>query len=565
MRWGHKSGIRRAASVTFIVGMVAAIGPTARAAPAPADVRYVSASTKVGAQVDQHAACPAGTEVTGGGVKISGAGTSAPISVESSLPWDGPAPGFANGWLGVANDDALAQKQMTVVAICAASGSFSYVGEGQDFTGPGQLGLTAQCPAGTSVAGGGVDMQGQGTAFKLNSTLPKDGPDADSKPDDAWFGQGINEIPGFKVNMVVHAICAATGVFKVVSNSGPVNPASQGSAFVNCPSGTSVVGGGVSTSGTGNDDVVASSAPIDGPDADSKPDDGWNGYVANGEGGTETETTWAVCAMSGTYRYISATATLGTRVARKVSCPAGTSVTGGGVHVTDASSSPFLRVNTSEPLDGPDGDAKRDDGWMASASNRGDPTQTMTVYAICSTSGSFTYVTGPLLNLPAGGQKDAIANCPAGTKVTGGGVNVTGQSSLLEVSSLRPVDGPDDGFDFDDAWHARENNGTEAAQKVNAFAVCMAGGALTHAFSPPENLPLFSQASSKTPCPAGTSVLGGGIFIQGPIGETHLVIESTEPFDGPDGDTKRDDGWLAYALNETDTTQPMQSYAVCTA
>jgi hypothetical protein len=240
-------------------------------------------------------------------------------------------------------------------------------------------------------------------------------------------------------------------------------------------------------------------------------------------------------------------------------------VTGGGVHVTDASSSPFPRINSSEPFDGPDGDARRDDGWMVAASNGGDTTQTMTVHAICSSTGSFTYVTGPSLNLPAGGQVNAIADCPAGTKVTGGGVHVTGLSSRLEVSAFRPIDGPDDGFEFDDAWQARENNRSDEAATVRAFAVCLAGGSLNDVFSAGESLPLFSQGSSKVPCPAGTSVLGGGIFVTEPIDNTGYLIQSTEPFDGPDGDTKRDDGWLGYALNETDTDQIMQSYAVCTA
>ena len=164
-----------------------------------------------------------------------------------------------------------------------------------------------------------------------------------------------------------------------------------------------------------------------------------------------------------------------------------------------------------------------------------------------------------------GGQENAFANCPVGTEVTGGGVHVSGKSAQLEVNSLRPTDGPDEGTLFDDAWQARENNGTEGAATLNAFAVCLAGGSLNHVFSPGENLALFSEASSKVPCPVGTSVLGGGIFIIGPSGETNLAIESTEPFDGPDGDTKRDDGWMGVGLNETDTDSTMQTYAICTA
>jgi hypothetical protein len=99
---------------------------------------------------------------------------------------------------------------------------------------------------------------------------------------------------------------------------------------------------------------------------------------------------------------------------------------------------------------------------------------------------------------------------------------------------------------------------------MTAFAVCAKSGS----FKRPEgvtSIPLYSQASKRVACPAGTTVVGGGAFIFTPPDDTQTFLASTEPFDGPDADSRRDDGWLASATNETDTDAPMFVYAICAA
>jgi hypothetical protein len=429
----------------------------------------------VGSQVDQRVSCPAGTHATGGGVHVAGAGTADGISVASSEPFDGPDAGTKpdDGWLAFANNEGMVRRTMTTFAVCAA-GTYTYHTHSAPLTGAGQEGDSAKCPADSSLTGGGVHISGTGTYNKVNSTYPEDGSDPDSRVDDEWRAYGINEIPGFTETMTVHAICASSGSFRYVSAFKPLPVGAQESEQVGCPTGTSVAGGGVFNSGGGTDDVVVSSEPFDGPDADSQPDDGWRGYAANGEGSSGFVTAYAICGASGSFSYVSAKATLGSRVALRVRCPAGTSVTGGGVHVTHAGSSPFVKVNSSEPFDGPDADARRDDGWLASASNEGDPRETMTTFAICATSGSYKYVTGTSTNIPDGTQRTAKANCPGGTSVTGGGVHVGGADPEVNVHSTSPFDGPDADTRRDDGWLASATNETGTDAVLLTYAVCAA-------------------------------------------------------------------------------------------
>jgi hypothetical protein len=63
---------------------------------------------------------------------------------------------------------------------------------------------------------------------------------------------------------------------------------------VRCPTGTQVTGGGVYITGSDTGTEVATTAPFDAADADSRPDDGWTAY-ANGSVAPQTMTTFAVC------------------------------------------------------------------------------------------------------------------------------------------------------------------------------------------------------------------------------------------------------------------------------
>jgi hypothetical protein len=562
----HRDSVPRVIAVAAAVGIVGSLlMSAASAAPAAADVQYVSASTRVGSQIDQHAACPAGTHVTGGGVDVSSAETDRRVSLAASVPWDGPDADLLadDGWLGVANNEGFAHRTMKVFAICAASGTSGYLSESVALTGAGQQDVTVECPVGFHISGGGMRIDGNGgTANKVNGSYPEDGGDPDAETNDVWHATGINAYPNLTETLTVHAICSPANDLSYVTKLTALPPGTRDSLKVPCPAGTSVVGGGVLSSGSGTDDVASASEPFDGPDPGASRDDGWLVTGANGHGGFAFLSAYAVCSPSGTFTRVSAAATLGVRMNLRATCPADTSVTGGGAHVTAAASSPFVKLNTSEPFDGPDGDSLPDDGWLASGSNVGVPPQTMTTFAVCAGSGSFQYVTGSSAALPAGGHREAFAPCPGGSEPTAGGVHVSGARPELVLTVTLPYEGLLGG---PDSWAAGENNGTEAAESMSAVVVCRTGHSLTYA-EEVATLPLFGQASVKVLCPAQETVLGGGVGIEAPAdGDLHVYVNSAEPVDGPDDGSVRDDGWMGFATNETETDTPMYVYAICEA
>jgi len=83
----------------------------------------------------------------------------------------------------------------------------------------------------------------------------------------------------------------------------------------------------------------------------------------------------------------------GTQTSGTVDCPAGTSVTGGGV--INNSTSTGATVNSSAPRDGSDADTIRDDGWLAFVNNTSGADQLFFVYAICTTPTTVSAAAGP--------------------------------------------------------------------------------------------------------------------------------------------------------------------------
>jgi hypothetical protein len=80
--------------------------------------------------------------------------------------------------------------------------------------------------------------------------------------------------------------------YRSLSDSG-IGP--LGGQFVKCPNKQSATGGGAYMTGPTGDTWLDASAPDDGPDADSIPDDGWHAYGDNASGTSETLTTFVIC------------------------------------------------------------------------------------------------------------------------------------------------------------------------------------------------------------------------------------------------------------------------------
>jgi len=80
-----------------------------------------------------------------------------------------------------------------------------------------------------------------------------------------------------------------------VTSASIPNPAgAQSNGRADCPAGQSLTGGGVFGAGFQQQNVN-SSYPIDGPDADTVPDDSWEAFVNNNSGSASTFTVYAIC------------------------------------------------------------------------------------------------------------------------------------------------------------------------------------------------------------------------------------------------------------------------------
>ena len=151
-----------------------------------------------------------------------------------------------------------------------------------------------------------------------------------------------------------------------------------------CPAATEV-SGGVGSAGTSVESSdVNDTAPADGPDGGSDPDDAWfatanfpdSAFLPNPE-------VFAICeARSHTHASGSVGIAPGEAGSLTVPCPGPTKPTGGGVMLSGAEADGAF-VNSSSPHDGGDRGREPDDGWKGRAYNPEGSAKTMTVTAIC--------------------------------------------------------------------------------------------------------------------------------------------------------------------------------------
>ncbi len=231
----------------------------------------------------------------------------------------------------------------------------------------------AACPdSHPHLTGGGVRITGDNSNFDLEvgSTNPETGVGSDK-----WLGEANNS-SGSAAQMTTTAICAK-GRFRYPDGSKSIPPGDQASKRVHCPSGTKVIGGGVSTEGDSPKVEVASTEPFDGSDANSTPDDGWLGSANNGTKSGKTMNVTAICAKTGHYKYFhSATRPLpeNSTVSASAGCPLGTAVTGGGVDNSGIDIGAEIQSTFPFP----------DEDWLGSANNDNTgQAETMQTFAIC--------------------------------------------------------------------------------------------------------------------------------------------------------------------------------------
>ena len=279
---------------------------------------------------------------------------------------------------------AIAATGLAVAGICAAaaadvdvgsSAGLNYVEDYGAFTaGPSSLTVDAACPVDRHVVGGGTGTSAPATPDTfVNSTYPADDGDADRRPGDRWVGSAVNLSPGTP-SMVATAICARRAP-RYVRERAQLGAGASRSLTAGCPRDLHVVGGGSRVGGAALEAHLNTSAPHDGRDRDTRPDDGWRTRAVNLSGPEKRLTTYAVCART-RVRYVSQAA--GTPYAF-ATCPGSRVVIGGGIAISGAPSE--ARAVGVDPY--AESTNPPDDGYIALQHTLSGPPTTLITHAIC--------------------------------------------------------------------------------------------------------------------------------------------------------------------------------------
>ena len=190
----------------------------------------------------------------------------------------------------------------------------------------------AECPAGEKLVGGGgaVATQLLGDGY-LHSFRPADGPDGDLSPDDAWLVDAHVDSDD-EAAVGATAICGDEAA-RLERTKVTVPEDGSRSGVAHCANGENVSAGGVVIGGSISQAFLSSSFPVDGRDRNQKPDDGWEGRVANTDGPAKAVKVFALC-VSEPRSYattVFSPVPAGGEVSTLTYCEAGSQVTGAGV------------------------------------------------------------------------------------------------------------------------------------------------------------------------------------------------------------------------------------------
>jgi hypothetical protein len=211
-----------------------------------------------------------------------------------------------------------------------------------------------------------------------------------------------------------------------------------------------------------------------------------------------------------------------------VACPEGSVVTGGGYA---AGSDVFVYTHS-----------KSDNGWRVYAKNNSGSSQLLNVYAICLLgSGGSTSQVLAQVSTAAGQIGHAVANCPAGSVVTGGGYASRADESLYVYNSSRSGNG----------WEVYAQNTAGSSQPLNAYAICLADTDATVDVTF-EQSTINAGDTGKTEATCASGVVTGGGF----AGSTDLFFYNTSM-------TSSAQGWVTYALNKVGSGKLLNTYVVC--
>jgi hypothetical protein len=208
-------------------------------------------------------------------------------------------------------------------------------------------------------------------------------------------------------------------------------------------------------------------------------------------------------------------------------CPAGSIVTSGGFAV-----SPEVLPYTH---------SQSGNGWSLYVKNNSGSSKLANVYAYClkGPSGTSTQVYTQV-TVPAGNIGHPVADCPAGSVVTGGGWASKSDGSLIVYNSSMSGNG----------WQIYAKNTSGSNQLLNAYAICVSGsGGSTSQVVSQSTVAAGSAGFTEAACPASALATGGGF-----AADADLWIYNT---------SLSGSNWMTYAKNSAGTGKLLNSYAIC--
>lgn len=259
-----------------------------------------------------------------------------------------------------------------------------------------------------------------------------------------------------------------------------------------------------------------------------------------------------------TWRSKQGVAASGKQTTFTVMCPKDKPVISGSVGMSNGDVTSV--VASSEPIDGSDADKKPDDGWRLVVNNDAGEDARVILSAICADKKAKLSYKQARDKAAPGQIADAVASCPVGHQVIGGGVSVSGRSRNTPVNRTDAWDGFDSDTDLDDAWAGRVFNGSKKKIEIVATAICVKPDGLVTYHSENFSVPANLRGGPAPECPGSGATpfaLGGGI---GPTGQnlTGIYNNGLVRLGSPQADL-----WNGQASNPNGTSASIRVTVIC--
>ena len=278
-------GGRRAAAI----GAVAALVAVALPSPASAGIKYVSASAQLDPGQTAGITAPfCGSNkhhlLSGGSfISVGSAVTNASYPIDGSDGGEAPD----DAWFIYMTNNTVIEATMSAYAICTTK-AVRYSEDESPFT--NAVRSFERCPKGSSATGVGENPHGGGSFVETWAPY-------DFITGSPHRTSAVVQGTGVENTFDETAICVGNMRLDYERDKLRIKPSNSADAFVRCPRGSQVVGGGATQPKAAWDLATTISIPSDtAQDADAKPDNSWRVSISNPSAKKRVVPVVAVCA-----------------------------------------------------------------------------------------------------------------------------------------------------------------------------------------------------------------------------------------------------------------------------